>query len=49
LAGVLGRTSGHVSKVLNGFILPDRRFVEVVGDFLREPPAELLTDEVLIS
>jgi hypothetical protein len=41
LAGVLGRTSGHVSQVLNGFILPDRRFVEAVSDALERPLCEL--------
>jgi len=47
LAGVLGRTSGHVSQVLNGFILPDRRFVEAVSDALERSLCELFTDEVL--
>ncbi|HSH61838.1 MAG TPA: helix-turn-helix transcriptional regulator [Acidimicrobiales bacterium] len=43
LAARLGRTSGHVSKVLNGFILPDRRFVEEVSDALGMVPTELFT------
>lgn len=49
LAAALDRSSGHVSKVLNGFLLPDQQFVEAVSDFLREPSAELFTDEALTS
>ena len=47
LGAVLGRPGGDVSKVLNGFILPDRRFVEAVSDLLELPPRELFTDRVL--
>lgn len=43
LGAVLGRTAGHVSKVLNGFIAADTRFVEVVSDALRLAPSELFT------
>ncbi len=47
LAAMLGRSGGHVSRVLNGFLLPDHRFVRAVSDLLDRPPAELLTADVL--
>ncbi len=48
LGVILGRSgSGHVSKVLNGFLLPDRRFVEAASDVLLLPPATLFTEQVL--
>ncbi len=43
----LGRSGGHVSLVLNGFLVPDRRFVQAVGDILDLPAAELFTDDLL--
>lgn len=47
LGAVLGRTGGHVSQVLNGFVLADRPFVEAVNDALGLAPSELFTDQVL--
>lgn len=38
---------GHVSKVLNGFVLPDGRFVDAVVDALGMAPTELFSAEVL--
>lgn len=48
LGVILGRSDGgHVSKVLNGFLLPDVRFVVATSDLLGLPPAELFRDQVL--
>jgi len=39
--GALDCTGGAVSRVLNGFKLPDRRFVEAAADVLGMAPEEL--------
>ena len=49
LASFLGRSGGYVSSVLNGYRLPDRRFVEVVSEALKVPPSDLFTDQVLTA
>lgn len=47
LGAVLGRSPGQVSRVLNGFILPDQRFVEAVSNELQLAPIELFNEDVL--
>lgn len=49
LASFLGRSGGYVSSVLNGYRLPDRRFVEVVSAALKVPSSDLFTDPVLTA
>lgn len=47
LGARLGRSGGHVSLVLNGFLVPDRRLLQAVGDILDLPAAELFTADLL--
>ncbi len=42
-----GRSSGYISAVLNGFSLPDRRFVESLTAVTKLRPSDLFTTEVL--
>ncbi|MDQ3569824.1 MAG: hypothetical protein M3396_04220, partial [Actinomycetota bacterium] len=42
-----GRSSGYISAVLNGFSLPDRRFVESLTGVTKLHPSGLFTTEVL--
>lgn len=47
LGMALACRAGQVSKMLNGFLLPDGRFVDAVVDALGMPATELFTTEVL--
>jgi transcriptional regulator with XRE-family HTH domain len=47
LGARLSRSGGHVSLVLNGFLVPDRRLLQAVGDILALPAAELFTADLL--
>lgn len=47
LSAALGCSLGHVSKVLNGFLLPDQRFVDAVIDALQIDATDLFTRDVL--
>ena len=47
LASITGRSTGFVSAVLNGFSVPDRGFVEAVGEKLKRSKGELFSAEVL--
>ena len=47
LAGAVGRSTGFVSAVLNGFSVPDRSFVEVVAQVLKRSERELFSAELL--
>ena len=49
LIPVTGRSSGYVSAVLSGFSVPTSHFVESVSAFLKLPPEELFTGEVLAA
>lgn len=47
LIPVLARSRGHISAVLNGFSLPDARFVRNLSDTLALEPTGLFTADVL--
>lgn len=47
LIPALGRTGGHISRVLNGFMPPDEWFVDTVSDVLGLAPSGLFTAEAL--
>lgn len=47
VGAMLGRSSGQISKVLNGFSLPDQRFVQVVSEVVKLAPQVLFADDVL--
>jgi transcriptional regulator with XRE-family HTH domain len=44
---LLGRSRGHISAVLNGFALPDVRFVQKLSETLAIEPSELFAASVL--